>query len=200
MLRKILIPTVIFLFCLTMFGNVALAGLDPSPFTPQINKLNAIEESLNSINTVVMKRLSIPPDPVEPSPNVIGTVNNLEAKNRQLILLNGFLDSVMEEVLGIPPDPIRPALEGVRDAAQGIADIISAFLDIPPDPYYPEFLSALEDVLYSAQVLADNASYYLDQMIDCGACGEITTQADCEGASGCYWIFDGGFCCQEILW
>ena len=163
MSRKILIQSVIFLFCLTMIGTLALAGLEPMPFKPQINKLNAIQKSLNSIQTVVMQKLGIPPDPVEPGPNVIGAVNSLEAKNRQLILLNGFLDSVMEEVLGFPPAPYRVALEGVRDASQGIADMIGEFLSAPPNPYYPEFLSALGDVRNLAQFLSDNASYYIDQ-------------------------------------
>jgi hypothetical protein len=151
-----------------------------------------------------MKKLGIPPDPVEPSPTVIGAVKSLEAKNRQLILLNEFFDSVMEEVLDIPPDPYRPALEGVRDASQGIADMIQEVMDDWPPIYIPpqEFLDVIQTVKDSAQFLANNASYYIDQTIECTIrCLEHALETSCESAD-CFWISNGGtgYCCDESPW
>jgi hypothetical protein len=81
----------------------------------------------------------------------------------QLILQNGMLDSVMEEVLQVPPDPyapeaLLPALEGVRAASRGIADSINAYLTVPPDPFVPAaFISALTNVQIASQHIADDA-------------------------------------------
>ena len=165
--KTLLSVLLVSVFLLSGITVVAFAGLDPGPFKPEINKLGAIENSLNSIHERVKKVLGYPPDPYNPGPNVKGAVGRLYAMENQLELMNDFTLSVIEEVLDIPPDPVipvevRPALEAVRDSAQGIADEIKAFLNIPPDPYIPEFSTALEAVQNSAQVIADNVNDYLN--------------------------------------
>jgi 16S rRNA A1518/A1519 N6-dimethyltransferase RsmA/KsgA/DIM1 with predicted DNA glycosylase/AP lyase activity len=82
-----------------------VAGIEPVPWKPEINKLNAVENNLRSIHERINRVLTIPPEPFTPSPNVNGAVGRLSAMENQLLLLNGLVFSVMDEVLQIPPDP-----------------------------------------------------------------------------------------------
>jgi hypothetical protein len=122
----------------------------------------------------------------------------------QLLLLNGLVVSVMDEVLQIPPDPwvpadMMPALEGVRAASQGIADSINAYLGNPPDPFVPAaFISVLTNVGITSQNLADDMVQYMSGGTCtpgawCGCwgfakpCNLITTPIECTNQVGCFW-------------
>jgi len=122
----------------------------------------------------------------------------------QLLLLDGMLISVMDEVLGTPPEPfvpaeLIPALEGVRAGSQGIADEVDAYLGTPPEPWVPAaFLDALAGVGLASQGLADDAVQYLSggacpSGAPCGCIGAATPCAEflepvtCAGQVGCYW-------------
>jgi hypothetical protein len=100
-LGSVVAVLVCFLFALCSF---AWAGIEPSPWKPEINKLNALENNLRSIHERVTRVLNIPPDPFTPSPNVNGAVGRLSAMENQLILVNHMLVSVMDEVLQTPPN------------------------------------------------------------------------------------------------
>ncbi|MBT8350755.1 MAG: hypothetical protein KJO26_05925, partial [Deltaproteobacteria bacterium] len=86
------------------FTAVAIAGTEPSPFKPEINKLNAVTNNLSSIHNRINKVLGSPPDDQSPSPNVNGAVGRLSAMDHQLVLLDGMVESIKNEVLGTPPD------------------------------------------------------------------------------------------------
>ena len=220
-LGSVVAVSVCFLFA---FCSIAWAGIEPVPWKPEINKLNALENGLHSIHERVKRVLAIPPDPWTPSPNVNGAVGRLSAMNNQLILLNHMLASVMDEVLAIPPDPwvptdLLPALEGVRAASQGIGDSINAYLSLPPDPWVPAlFISALTNLGIASQNIANDAVQYIMSgegclpEIWCGCvgtvkpCNEITTPIECTKQKGCYWSTepDGGCLgtsnvCSEFL-
>ena len=192
---------VCFLFVLC---SMAWAGIEPSPWKPEINNLNAVENNLNSIGERANRVLAVPPDPYAPSPNVNGAVGRLSAMENQLVLLRGMVTSVMDEVLSVPPDPwvpadLLPALEGVRAASQGIADSINVYLTVPPDPWVPaEFISALTNVGIASQNIANDAVQYMSgggctSGTVCGCvgtateCSGIISPTECTNQVGCSW-------------
>jgi len=200
-LAPVVAVAVCFLFALC---SVAWAGIEPSPWKPEINKLNAVENNLRSIHERITRVLATPPDPWTPSPNVNGVVGRLSAMENQLLLVNGMLVSVMDEVLGNPPDPfvpedMLPALEGVRAASQGIADSINAYLTPPPDPWVPAaFINALTNVGIASQNIADDAVQYMSgggctPGVWCGCLGTATScdafanPTLCNAQAGCRW-------------
>jgi len=214
--KKKLVPVVAVSVCLLFaLCCMAWAGIEPVPWKPEVNRLNAIENGLRSIHQRVTRLLNIPPDAYTPSSDVNGAVGRLQAMENQLILQNGMLDSVMEEVLQIPPDPnapeaLLPALEGVRAASQGIADSINAYLAVPPDPYAPAFISALTNVQIAAQNIAGDSVEYIRVLggclngTECGCVGRPTAciafldPNSCGNQLGCYWSTEpGGGCLGE---
>ena len=73
-LAPVVAVAICFLFALC---SVAWAGVEPAPWKPEINKLNALENNLRSIHERVTRVLGAPPDPWTPSPNVNGAVGRL---------------------------------------------------------------------------------------------------------------------------
>lgn len=203
--KRKLVPVVAVAICfLFSLCSVAWAGIESSPFKPEIHKLNAIENNLHSIQKRLNHVLQDPPDPGTPSPNVKGVVHRLSAMEYQLILINHMLNSVMDEVLQEPPEPgvpadLLPALEGVRAASQRIADSINAYLQEPPDPQVPAaFIRALTNVGIASQNIADDAVNYMrggpcTPGVSCGCvgialpCTGFTNSTSCNSQAGCRW-------------
>ena len=205
--KRKLVPVVAVAVCfLFALCSMAWAGIEPSPWKPEINKLNALENNLRSIHERVNRVLGAPPDPWTPSPNVNGVVGRLSAMENQLLLVNSMLVSVMDEVLGTPPpDPwvpadMIPALQGIKAASQGIADSVNAYLSVPPDPWVPAaFISALTNVRNASQNIADDAVQYMSggggciPGVWCGclgtatSCGVFTEPTSCRAQVGCTW-------------
>jgi len=183
-----------------LLSGFAFAGFDPTPFK---NQLGAVENILNSANNRVKKVLGYPPDPYEPSPNLNGAVNRLEAINKQLVSAGDMVFSIIEEVMGFDPSPFQeiiPELEAVRDVSQSIADEISTYLSAPPDSYISEFSVALEAVQYSAQELVNNVNDHLELPSDCSeTCFEHRDPGTCDALPGCDWVYapaGEGYCCD----
>jgi len=178
-------------FLISSIAVTSFAGFDPTPFK---NQLSAIENILLSADDRVKKVLGYPPDPYEPSTNLIGAINRLEAINKLLVSADDMVFSIIEEVLGLDPSPFQeiiPELQAVRDVSQSIADEIKEYFNIPPDPYIPEFSAALESVQYSAQEIADNVNYYLELP---SGCSSYENPTDCNAAFGCMWSDDTNTC------
>ena len=203
--KRKLVPVVAVAVCfLFVLCSMAWAGVEPSPFKPEINKLNAVENNLRSIQERLSRVLQEPPEPGTPSPNVKGAVGRLSAMENQLILVNHMLFSIMEEVLAEPPEPqvpadLLPALEGVQAASQGIANSINAYLVEPPDPGVPAaFINALTNVGIASQNIADDAVQYMSgggctPGVWCGCVGTATSceafnnTSLCNAQAGCRW-------------
>jgi len=206
MKKKILSIAVITVFVVLSSTFFALAGIEPSPFQPEINQLGSAQNILISADNRIVKVMGIPPDPYEPSPDLNGALNRLKAINKQVNNVRGFISNTVEAVMGFDPSPFRedviPALEEVRAASQGIVDKINAYLSYPPDPYIPvEFINALGGVLDSANIIVNETIQYIQQLQgECTLpCTEHTTQAGCESI-GCVWYaFPGatGYCCDQ---
>ena len=97
----------------------AMAGVEPSPFTPQIGKLNSIANSLSSVSqrlNAARARMGIGPSPFR------SFVNQWEAEAHKLDVLQGRLDLVgvalenNEEL----DDHVRAALKMVKEAAESV--------------------------------------------------------------------------------
>jgi hypothetical protein len=144
------------LVLLTSVSAPVFAGVEPSPWQPQINQLNAVANNLAEINRHVDKiiiRAGVEPTPWK------AQVNQLEAMAHQLGVLNGRVSAVLE-VLGCPPDDNRvlDALQNVRDGAQAIVTDIR--LGTPPDDNRVQ--DALQEVSDGAQSIVDLVAPYLD--------------------------------------
>ena len=102
------LATFAFLLLISMtFTGAATAGIEPSPFKPEINKLDAVSHNLASIYDRIEKVLDCPPGDQKSCPNVKGAVGRLYAINNKLLRLDGRVTSVADEVLDTPHDVIR---------------------------------------------------------------------------------------------
>ncbi|MBM4446524.1 MAG: hypothetical protein FJ023_04120 [Chloroflexi bacterium] len=145
--------------CLVLLTSVSapvFAGVEPTPWQPQVNQLNAVTNNLAEINRHVDK--AIIRAGVEPTPWK-AQVNQLEAMAQQLSVLNGRVSAVLK-VLGVPPDDQRvlDALQEVSDGAQAIVTDIR--LGTPPDDN--RVREALQEVSDGAQAIVDLVDTFLD--------------------------------------
>jgi len=156
---------------LTPTFNTARAGVEPSPFQPEINQLGAIANILHSADFRVAKSIAVPPDPCVPpepcnSPDLNGAVNRLEAISNQVSSADDMVKAMIEEVMGFEPMPFHvgdliPALEVVRDAGVLISARIG---DFTPDPNLaPDYLDALEEVKSKASDVVETAELGIDE-------------------------------------
>ena len=177
-----------------------MAGFDPTPFMPEINKLNAMDNHLNAIQNNINRVLGMPPDDQKP-----GTVKRLSAIDRQLYLIDASMESVVEEVLGMPPDDqhgmddLVPAVTSVKETAQGIVNSINEYLGIPPDDIMPEdvFNYALAQVSITAGMVVDNATNYIIELENGGgnACSDFSSANEC--APPCIWDPEEEICSDD---
>lgn len=148
--------------------NIARAGVEPSPFQPEINQLGAIANILQSADFRVAKSIAHPPEPCVPpdpcnSPDLNGAVNRLEAINNQVSSADDMVKAMIEEVMGFEPMPFHvgdliPALEVVRDAGFTISERIGAFPDLSGD--YGEALLGVAD---KASDVSETAQWGIDE-------------------------------------
>lgn len=124
-----------------LLGSVSTvsAGVEPSPFQPEINQLHSVELNVATID----KRIGKLPDSTA-SPE--GKAGHLEAMANQL----GVLDTRLTDALNmLPPisytpydgqDEVLSALEGIRSDANSIGDFATR-MGVEPSPWQPAALS-----------------------------------------------------------
>ncbi len=130
-MKKKFVLTMLGLLILSFFTIPAFAGVEPTPWHAQVNRLNAVMNGLDSINRRLEDVLP-PPDPFKlrmPAPE--GVMGRLEAMADQLNLLD---DKITAAMSGVPlkPEPVaiktvlmdinRSAMETARMARIGIGD------------------------------------------------------------------------------
>lgn len=194
--KATVLSALLVLFSAPFLGNfgVAIAGTEPSPFTPEINQLGAAQNILVSAGSRIVKGMDNPPDPAVPSPDLTGALKRLDAITNQLVSVDDMVVSLAEEVMGIDPSPfepltdIVPALSGVQNAAQAIVDEIEARMGVEPSPFVPAYEDGLRIVQSSAQTISTHTQNYIDQ-ISCDVnCLAIESPAECESYVCCVWI------------
>ena len=192
--------------CIGVFPASLYAGVEPSPFQPEKNQLEAVVNVLNSCLDRVQKVL-VPPNPIIiPGPALNGAVNKLEAIDRQVNSLNDFVADTIYSVMGVEPSPfmgeISPALTNIGDVSEAIVTFI---IEHPPDPCLPtdpggvppepcselnialmnleDSATTLIDTVEWGQGLISNGCYPKDSEIDCAEGCEPTT--DVSGVNYC---------------
>jgi hypothetical protein len=122
-----------------------LAGVEPSPWEPEINKLHSIE-----LNIAVIEKRLVKLDVDETLPP--GTVNRLNAMENKL----GVLDTRLADTLYLLPpfsqldtgtqEEIFLSVDAIRTDASGMGDIFSRIVErmgIEPSPWEPVLSSII---------------------------------------------------------
>jgi hypothetical protein len=98
----------------------AMAGVEPSPFAPQIGKLNSIANSLSSVSqrlNAAYTRMGVGPSPFR------SEVNQWEAEANKLDVLQGRLDLVVIVLEDEELDTdVEDALVKVKEAAKSVVE------------------------------------------------------------------------------
>ena len=142
MRTKVLLSVAVGGLLILGLAAACLAGVEPSPFISEINKLHSIELNVAAIN----KRLA-KVDEAETLPE--GTTNYLNAMANQM----QGLQTRLEEVLVVLPSPILGgayvgqdevvfALDSIRVDSKGAFDIVERIVSrmgIEPSPWLPLF-------------------------------------------------------------
>jgi len=183
-----------------------MAGVEPSPFQPEINQLGAVANILNSAEFRIVKTMSVPPEPcVPPDPckSLYGDVNRLEAIDGQVYSAHYMIISMIEEVMGVEPSPFRgdlvAPLEVVGVVAEDIVEKIELFGS--PGNVPEEFILALQSVSESAALVVSTVTDGILLLSQDPACVDITDQAYCNAIQGCVWIVDplaADMCIPEV--
>jgi hypothetical protein len=194
-----------------------LAGVEPSPFTQDINKLGAVTNGLNSGREGVKKLLGMLPDPDAPGTKQKDAVVRFEEIDKQIYLLNVMTFSIVTKFLAAPSDDLYGDMRGeivhalgmVRDASQGIGDvIIDTSLDWT-DSYAPEIMQALSDMVDSAYIFATGTQKAINAIEahskECERANYLPVIEDCKLITTCQWVLEtNGFniideycCCTE---
>jgi hypothetical protein len=186
-----------------------VAGVEPSPFQPEINQLGAVANILNSAEFRIVKTMSAPPEacvPPDPCKGLYGDINRLEAINGQVYSAHYMIISMIEEVMGVEPSPFRgdlvAPLEVVRDVAygivEGIAEKIGEYRQVN---VADEFIQALNLVVSSAGDLVETADKGIEQLSQPMVCGDIHDENDCNDFPGCQWTMPApgaAYLCTEF--
>jgi len=129
------------------------AGVEPSPFQPEINQLHSVELNIATIDKRIGKLLDFPASPE-------GVTGQLEAMANKL----GDLDTRIADVLNVLPSPITPydgrdevfyALEGISSDIDSIFDF-AIRMGVEPSPFQPAVLS----VINNAQTIMNRIDNY----------------------------------------
>jgi hypothetical protein len=140
--KKIVLSAVLAGFMVLGFAGIVLAGIEPSPWEPEINKLHSIELQGAAINKRLAKL-----DEFETLPE--GAANYLDAMANQV---QGLKTKLEEVLLVLPsPSPISPyegqdevifALDSIRVDSKGsfgIVERIVSRMGVEPSPFLPLF-------------------------------------------------------------
>ena len=131
-------------WCWVLRGG-GVAGVEPSPWEPEINKLHSIE-----LNIAVIEKRLVKLDVDETLPP--GTVNRLNAMENKL----GVLDTRLADTLYLLPpfsqldtgtqEEIFLSVDAIRTDASGMGDIFSRIVErmgIEPSPWEPVLSSII---------------------------------------------------------
>lgn len=200
MFRKCFVSIVIpALFLMSVPVSVVVAGVEPSPFQPEINQLGAVANMLNSADFRVVKTMSVPPDPCVPPESckgLNGSVNRLEAIDRQVSSAADMITSMITEAMGVEPSPFRedlvPPLVVVRSVAAGIAGKVDEFIRVSTGSVAFDFIIALGMVSDSAVLLTEIVDDGIEQLrSDVLECTDIHDEASCNATELCTWTYAG---------
>ena len=164
-MKKLIIGSVIVLAILLLSGlaTPVSAGVEPSPFRDDTNKLGSIVNNLGSVDRRVGFVLTHPPDPCKSG--MKGDLNRLDAMAGDLERLDNRLGGLIGEFPNNPqdlPEDVIAALSEVKSEAEGIVDRINDYLrDHGDGDPGNEFKEALVGVRTNAQQMVSRVNNYL---------------------------------------
>ena len=172
-----------------------VAGVEPSPFQPEINQLGAVANILNSAEFRIVKTMSAPPEacvPPDPCKGLYGDINRLEAINGQVYSAHYMIISMIEEVMGVEPSPFRGDLVAPLEVVGGVAEEIVERIEQfgSPGSVPEEFVLALRSVSESATLVVSAVADGILLLSQDPECVDVSDQAYCDSIVGCLWIYD----------
>jgi hypothetical protein len=157
-MKKRLMSLLVVAAFIAVFASPVWAGVEPSPFQPEINKLGAVSLVLEAVYLRLDDTLQPPPD--DDMPATDGTIGKLEAMVTQLDVLNNRVGDVIDRTP--PPDDNHPPEPGIvaalTEIVEGAQDVIRLAEGPPPDDI---IVGALADVQDAALGIIDTANTYL---------------------------------------
>jgi hypothetical protein len=167
-MKRILIGPVMILVILlfSVLAGPVMAGVEPSPFHDDYNKLGSIINNLESVERRLGFILTHPPDPAKPGLN--GEINRLEAMAGELEGLDNRLGGLIGSYPINPedlPDDLYDAYGEVIESSQGIVDRINLFLRDPTGDPPVEFGEALVGFRTIVQQIIFNVNEFINGKI-----------------------------------
>ena len=139
---KSMIAVITGLFFMTFFVSFAFAGIEPSPFQPQINQLHSIELNVGTID----KRIGKIPDSAA---DLAGKTGQLQAMASKL----GDLDTRLNDAFKILPpsntpfdgqDEVNAALDGITSDSSSIFTAARQMTEgVGPSPFLEAALAVM---------------------------------------------------------
>ena len=150
MKRSVFVVAILLAFVLVGFMGKASAGIEPSPFEPELNKLHSIELNVAAINKRLEKL-----DTAEALPQGVG--NYLQALTNQMDGLKVRLQEVMgvlpERALSNPyigEDDVIMSLKSIGLDSRGAFDLLENIVSrmgVGPSPFLPVFTNISADII-----------------------------------------------------
>ena len=122
-MRKRFLPYFVSILMVLFIVNAAGAGVEPSPFKPQLNKINSISNVLESINKRLNYLLGTLGKSTGPSPSGISDqLRSMAYQVRELETRIGEIDATFRNDSVALPTEIKESLATVERLTYGIAD------------------------------------------------------------------------------
>jgi cell wall-associated NlpC family hydrolase len=186
-----------FFIALVFTATLGLAGIEPSPFTPDINQCNAAINMLEATDHKL--NITLDKAPIDGG-NITGALNQLATTEKRLVSVGSFIDSIFADiaaVMGFEPSPFNDpdliaAFEAVKSAAQQVVD--SAARELPVG-VPSQFIDALEQLSFTAEELVGDVTAYIGELSPGGV--------DCSGLTGdacvppCVWDPAANICYED---
>lgn len=151
----VLLIVVVASFFLLSGAETVSAGVEPSPWQPQINQLHSIELNIAAIDKRIGKLPDSPASPEGIAVNLQGMADKLaELEKRLADTLN-----MLPAVSGTPfdgQDEVLSSLEGIRADAGSIIDVATR-MGVEPTPWQP----AASAVIHNAQTILNRINDYV---------------------------------------
>lgn len=162
--KKLIFAMVLILAMVPGSSERAAAGVDPTPFRSEINKLHSIERTVVAVNKrlAILDELTVLPEGME---------NHLRATARQMDVVSAR----MAETLAALPAPsltspyrgqneVVLSLDGIKLDVGGIDDIINriaARMGVDPQPFKIGSIRIIEDIdFHMVPILSEGSALF----------------------------------------
>ena len=140
-----------------LLPGTGLAGIEPSPFQPQINQLHSIELNVGALDKRMAKL-------AESNADVYGKADQLQAIANKLADLDARVEITLDQ---LPPltayfdgsDDVLSAMEGIKSDSDSIRNFAER-MGIDPSPFLP-YADALQAIQFNADTIKLRSISYI---------------------------------------